>query len=580
MHQPPPDNLPACVSEYIYEVVKRMRYRRRVRRDVRQELTDHFLDALREFPDPAGREQQAQALITQFGSAKLLARLIRRGKKRCRPLWQKTLIRTAQAAALLIVLLIAYTISFITAEPTIRIDYIARANELVHPKLPESQNAWSHFLKAAELYVRPTDEQRRVLREINLLDSWNTLTPQQAGHLGTWLDTNDDAWHALVLASQRPHYWRTYDLSDDTEPLGLAVYDVHVASRFDLPDDGQLLACYRDMCKQGIRRAFRAVAQNDPDGALRNCLVVTRAGKLLCGKKPFGVQTIGALSIALSHRAVLRMSWHEQFSADQLRNMQTQLRALFRDGFPVLDCQWQEMATKDMIQRFFTAGGLGGGHVTIPAAEKLALRTEDDTFRYKIPVQWYAAAQALVQVRRKDAAVLTQKYFTALRQQSSDKPHELWSNPQLLSETFSLPTDDTRYSVVRKLLPRRNLQTLPRLFCLAKADHEVTLTVLALRIYHADKGAYPETLPQLVTAGYLHQLPDDPYSASHLVYRRTGDNFILYSLGADFNDDGGVEAARDIWARHGPGDRVFWPDHPCPQPRSLIATPASPGASR
>ena len=39
-----------------------------------------------------------------------------------------------------------------------------------------------------------------------------------------------------------------------------------------------------------------------------------------------------------------------------------------------------------------------------------------------------------------------------------------------------------------------------------------------------------------------------------------GDNFILYSWGADFDDDGGKLLAADSWG--GPaqsGDRVFWP---------------------
>jgi hypothetical protein len=69
-------------------------------------------------------------------------------------------------------------------------------------------------------------------------------------------------------------------------------------------------------------------------------------------------------------------------------------------------------------------------------------------------------------------------------------------------------------------------------------------------------------LNQLVTAGYLKQLPMDSFSDKPLVYKKTEDNFILYSVGPDFKDDGG-EPGRDrkgrvrLWV--GEGDVVFWP---------------------
>ena len=34
-------------------------------------------------------------------------------------------------------------------------------------------------------------------------------------------------------------------------------------------------------------------------------------------------------------------------------------------------------------------------------------------------------------------------------------------------------------------------------------------------------------------------MPVDPYSGGPLVYRRAGDNYVLYSIGQDGDDDGG-----------------------------------------
>jgi hypothetical protein len=74
---------------------------------------------------------------------------------------------------------------------------------------------------------------------------------------------------------------------------------------------------------------------------------------------------------------------------------------------------------------------------------------------------------------------------------------------------------------------------------LVAAAHLRLLSVeLALRAYRCDKGKGPEYLAQLVP-GHLKALPPDPFSGSSLVYRPTGTNWLLYSLGPNRADDGG-----------------------------------------
>jgi hypothetical protein len=96
-----------------------------------------------------------------------------------------------------------------------------------------------------------------------------------------------------------------------------------------------------------------------------------------------------------------------------------------------------------------------------------------------------------------------------------------------------------------------------------RALHEAVVTILAIKRYHQEKGHYPLSLNELVSAGYIEQLPMDPYSDKPLVYHRIGDNFTLYSLGENFADDGGkvVDEGNDRrrWGTDEDGDRVFWP---------------------
>jgi len=96
----------------------------------------------------------------------------------------------------------------------------------------------------------------------------------------------------------------------------------------------------------------------------------------------------------------------------------------------------------------------------------------------------------------------------------------------------------------------------------SRTDTQALITTLALMRYKSDKGAYPAALPELVRAGYIKELPTDPFSNNPLVYRQTRESFTLYSFGVDYDDDGG-DMARDskgnvrMWADE--GDAVFWP---------------------
>ena len=60
----------------------------------------------------------------------------------------------------------------------------------------------------------------------------------------------------------------------------------------------------------------------------------------------------------------------------------------------------------------------------------------------------------------------------------------------------------------------------------------------------------------------MEEIPADPFSDEALKYRKTDDDFILYSVGLNFVDDGGVpgktkKGKNKTWTDN--GDAVFWP---------------------
>jgi hypothetical protein len=76
-------------------------------------------------------------------------------------------------------------------------------------------------------------------------------------------------------------------------------------------------------------------------------------------------------------------------------------------------------------------------------------------------------------------------------------------------------------------------------------------TVIAILRYKTDKWKLPKTLPALVEGGYLKELPIDRFSGQPFVYRVTGEDFALYSIGDNAKDDGGTSKSKQ--------DDVFWP---------------------
>ncbi|HUW61335.1 MAG TPA: hypothetical protein VMZ06_10035 [Candidatus Bathyarchaeia archaeon] len=72
-------------------------------------------------------------------------------------------------------------------------------------------------------------------------------------------------------------------------------------------------------------------------------------------------------------------------------------------------------------------------------------------------------------------------------------------------------------------------------------------TVVALEKYKRDHGNYAPALEDVVPA-YLPKAPIDPYSGRPLIYRREADDYRLYSVGGNGQDDGGHPFAEE-WSQ-------------------------------
>ena len=87
---------------------------------------------------------------------------------------------------------------------------------------------------------------------------------------------------------------------------------------------------------------------------------------------------------------------------------------------------------------------------------------------------------------------------------------------------------------------------------------ELTRVACALERYHLAHGSYPEKLDALVPQ-CLPKLPHDPMSGKTFIYRQKGaKNYVLYSVGANFIDNGGtVEFGKNGIVNSEEGDWVW-----------------------
>lgn len=678
-------NLPASVGEFIRLVLGKMRYRRKVRQDVQDELTVHFEDELKECKTHEERRAKAQQLIIDFGDVKLLAVLLRRAKKRCRPLWRTVVARAFQAAGALIVCFVVYTIWFMTGKPVIRVDYLAQLNQMSRPQLLDQDNAWPHYEKAISLYVQPneristlagrrrqefqdrlrfgdlsedsrgkirrwvtenesywnqlTSHQKQLLQdcfqdglvpyfskyrpggeyrpldpvvefiilktesaageepafnfgrrvvqfdpnesrdeeiakwseqtkspkdiqsgiEVGVLKYWmentlppaktlfDSLVPFERRLMVKWMNDNKQAWQEFRAGGSKSYCYREYESGCRSE--GPVLFTVL------MPE----LSTFRQLARLGTWQARAAISRGDTQQAIEECLAVARAGSHWQGKGMLIEQLVGLSIARLGHEEILDIAATQELSAAELTQLQQQLVQMYPQGYRLTDIESERLGFLDVVQYVFTDGGPGGGHLVPnrwPQLTSEAAFTEERELGIFMPV---SAAASMFHARRDDTVAKFNELFDRLTEIAKLSPYQRHAR-HLKSDDIISTVPKYRYFLIQILVPA--VDRVSELGYWGKASHQATLTILAAKRWRLEKNVYPATLDELVAAGYLKERPMDPYSDKPLVYKRTDDDFALYSVGPNFTDEGG-EPGKDRQGRvrywRDNGDTVFWP---------------------
>ncbi len=525
------DSLPTCVAEFIKLVIKKMRYRKKVRLDVQAELAAHFEDELRSCKTDEQREQKAQQLIADFGDVKLLAVLLRRAKKRCRPLWRKALVRSFQVLGITVLYLLICSSRLLIGTPTISIDYVDWLNELVQAGRDESENAKPYYEKAVEVCVRMPDWLSKCRAK------WPAdFNNAEMKTFLEWISNNKETVELVRQGAAKSYYWPIYR-GDKTGWIQETM----------MQNVMKPLGNYRKAAYTMKWKILNDAYNGDINSALDDCVVLQRFGSDLQGKGLLIEQMVGIAIEAIGCQTTLRILGKVDIPADVLRSVREKLEKNYGRQQAAINLEAEKAFWYDYVQRTFTDDGQGGGRPLIRGAPFAAGDWKDGLWK-------------LVTFNYPDRREVTggiKEYFRQAGKLLEKTPWQLHNKGFAAKRWDEIGKD---IFMLRILGPARG--KVSEISWRIKTDRAAMLTVLTLKQWQKEKEGYPDSLETLIGAGYLKELPMDPYSNKPLVYRKTDDNFILYSVGLNFVDDGGeLRKGRSgkirRWADE--GDAVFWP---------------------
>lgn len=530
-------DLPSPLRETVHEVVAATRLWAGERQDVADELIAHFSDGIN-----AGAD--AETLRGTFGDPRVAARLIRRAKKRNRPLWWRTAHRTGQAAAMLVsVMLVFYiviAVRFFTASPSPTTDYVAIMNADI-ADLDESERAWPVYRDAAEA-LRNDDAREEVSQD---------------------LQPGDDAWpaveaslqrHAAVLARARQAASRPalgFELGRSGGQDGAAAARDHGATSTAQPDGPLLLNVQLQYLSdtQEVARFIRAdarlaIEQADPQRATDNLIALSNIAEHVREHATI----IGELvSSSIMHMACgtvgdILVEQPDAFTDNQLLTLAHRL-ASFSGGGPIhMRLDGERIWFHDLIQHVYTDDGSGDGTITADGLMLLLRATsQEDRHMDRMTVldRPLAPVLTVITAGRQD---MLEQYDAMMNRLERENHLPLWERSgDVLNSTIARMNASlwqrSRYLPIVLLMPaidrsitQSELTTMQR---------DATLVAIALVLYERRNGRWPDELDDL-TPDLLPRVPADRFDGRPLRYLVRDDQPIIYSIGGNHQDDGGI----------------------------------------
>jgi hypothetical protein len=520
-------DLPAVVSDLVARVVRRTRLWRRERADVAAELCSHFAEGL-----AAGRS--GSELIEAFGDPIVAARLIREAKRRQRSwLWHVSRGAVRAMAALVLITAIGYGVlaaRYYLGAPAITHDFVS---PLVSSAA--SDGAWP-------LYRDAISRQPRTPEELRGPWGWTLPGDPQWPAALDYLRSAQDSIELIHAAAAKPALgvdWRVPQ--PDLNPISRAAPPSSapvIESAFEGLHFEYLYGLQRSAAL--LREdAYRAAVEGDAAGVAHDLIDLlavaahARQGPLLINDSQcyslFSNSAIDVLLHLLAERPDL-------LPRESLVDVAHRIATFAGGGHLGLRMQGERAYFLDLVQRTYTDDGGGNGRLTPQGAAYVASivdrsRRPDALWRRLGPPVLGAAAPS-----RRQTIDTYDRAMTAAADAMARPFHERTVDPGTAALEI-VESDRNWLSVARVSVPA--LHQLSHQAEVTTARRDAALVVIALELYKHEHGMYPDSLGALVPR-LLPAVPIDCFDGRGMKYRLVEDRPILYSVGVDRKDDGGV----------------------------------------
>ncbi len=414
---------------------------------------------------------------------------------------------------MVIIFLMATLVIASNDEIKITVNYMEKYNELSKPEnFDPNRNAWPDLQKAFEALVPVPKDLGTAYK------SWPTdMNQTQLKLANSWAEENQKAIEYLIKAARKPYSWQ-HRISKDNNLMLIEMSE---------------LSQYRTASQILIFKAKTLANENNFTEAFKTLNSANNIGSFLSGRSILVEQLVSiACRIAVARTAIEILHYTEPDVDDMLKFQKQIERATAKHPIN-LDFTLERLTLLDSIQRQFTDDGKGSGYMSEEPASVNGLGS--------------------VKIDRAEIVNLYSKefeYITRVMQKTPAQLHE--QNIDITAYTEGIIPGNP---FLKELSTAYN--GLHRFSYRCRARTDALIVALALKRYKIEKGQLPDKLEQLVIDRYIKKLPVDPFSGKNFVYRKNGDNFILYSFANDLDDDKGSHNPK--WAIDGDGDFVFWP---------------------
>ena len=394
--------------------------------------------------------------------------------------------------------------------------------------------------------------------------SWSA---EEAPFIANWLDANEGALNLIEEATRRPRYYMPLFSTEDPP----TVLDVRFTS----------LGVYRAAAKALSARAMLKLGRGDSEGAWGDVMTVHRLARII-GQDPLLISRLAAMGIdELACLCSFEIVRDGSLSAQTARTHLVQLQGLPPvptivdvidrfERFYVLDIIVDAKREGSLYKVY--SGGLEppsfwesmGDWVEYSIERVLARQGPQEgcdeaslSFMHWMSLDWNLMLEhfnvhydAIVVASRACPGVLTTAPGPSCEHAATISPTGVLLR-RLAGRAFQ--KELSRHAA--EMLGRVVLPSVSRLSELKNRTvmrFELMKLAWALAAFRAEKGSYPAELDEL-EGDYLPEIPQDIFSGRPLVYQRTEDSYLLYSVGIDGDDDGGVgggkQGADDIVVR-------------------------------